>query len=143
MRTSTPPRGVQIKTPSLRSVEHDERTLDRYTGASDYGKDEDGHEVSRAVIRSSVKLPPKLLDEMRHKAEVWKAGDHDGLLGFIQDQALMAIQIGAYMMTAEYTGPQANNQRLASINVVIKEGKELVDMVRKIRGLKAEHVPRK
>lgn len=132
--TSTPKppvRGFQIHTPSLRAKDHD--TVKDYTG--DFRIGEDGKQVPEHVLRSSVKLTPEILEVMRHQAKVWKAGDHENLLDFIQDQALMALQIGALMMTAEYSGTQANTQRLAAINTVIKEGKELVDMIRKVMSM--------
>lgn len=100
--------------------------------------DEEGKLVGTHVLRSSIQISPERLREMQALADEWeqKGGDTK-LLAFVQRSALISIQIATELMTGNYISPSANQQRLAAATLVVKEGKEIVAMIRQIRGLSA------
>lgn len=97
---------------------------------------EDGELVGTHVLRASAQISPEKLKEMEALADEWeREGGDVKLLSFVQRSALISIQIATELMKANYISPSANQQRLAAATLVVKEGKEIVAMVRKIRGL--------
>lgn len=124
--------GMQVISPKLPKK-------DRPGPGDPHYVDEEGKLVGTHVLRASIQISPERLAEMQSLADEWeKPGGDTKLLAFVQRSALISIQVATELMTGNYVSPSANQQRLAAATLVVKEGKEIVSMIRQIRGMGAQ-----
>lgn len=135
-RKARPLSGVGLEEEGMQVISPRLPAKDRPGPGDPHYVDEEGKLVGSHVLRSSVQISAEKLAEMEALADEWeKPGGDVKLLSFVQRSALISIQIATELMKANYISPSANQQRLAAATLVVKEGKEIVSMVRKIRGL--------
>lgn len=119
--------GFQITSPALPPVS-------RPGPGDEFFENENGKALSLGVLASAVRLTPARIAEMKANAATWQK-DPRAFAEFVAQQAAIAIQIGADVMTGTFIGPSANQQRLAAAQFVVKEGRDILAVILKMKGL--------
>lgn len=122
--------GFQIRTPALPAI-------DRPGPGDEYRENEFGKPLKPGELASGIRLTAEKIAEMNANAAEWEK-DPVAFARFITRQAAIAVQIGAEVMVGTFVGPSANQQRLAASQFVVKEGKEILNAVLKMKGLNGE-----
>lgn len=99
-------------------------------------EDENGKALTPGQLASGMRLTAGRIAEMKATADEW-LDDPTKFAMFAARQSAIAIQIGADVMTGTFIGPSANQQRLAAAQFVVKEAKEILNVVLKQKGLKS------